>query len=342
MFPVSNTALHSASCVPRKRFTMDILAEIRRVIDLEIGTIHALRRDAGAAYEEAVRCLFACQGKVVVTGVGKSGIIARKIAATMVSTGTPAVFLHGADGMHGDVGIIGKHDVVLAVGKSGESEELIAVLQAARRIGAAVMTITARPASSMARCADVVLHTPIADEACPLKIAPTCSTTAALVVGDALAMALMKLRGVQPEDFAVNHPGGQLGKRLLLTVGDIMRSGDANPVVPVSRDVRVMLTEITRQRAGAVSIIDTAQRLLGLVTDYDIRHILESGQDVFGLTIPEIMNAAPEFVREEDNAYRTLEYMEKRAKPISVLPVLNRQDKVVGMIHLHDILARGL
>lgn len=321
---------------------MDILAEIRRVIDLEIGTITALRHHVGAAYEDAVCGLLSCQGKIVVTGVGKSGIIAQKIAATMVSTGTPAVFLHSADGMHGDVGIIGKGDVVLAVGKSGESDELIAILQVARRIGAKVLTITARPESRMARYADVVLHTAVEDEACPLNIAPTCSTTAALVVGDALAMALMKLRGFQPEDFAVNHPGGQLGKRLLLTVGDIMRSGAANPVVPVSSDVRLMLTEITRQRAGAVSIVDDEQRLLGLVTDYDIRCVLESQQDVFGLTIPEIMNATPECVFEDANAYLALEKMEKRTKPISVLPVLNRQEKVVGMIHLHDLMAHGL
>ena len=320
---------------------MDILAEIRRVIDLEAATINALKH-TGAAYEEAVRCLLACQGKVVVTGVGKSGIIAQKIAATMVSTGTPALFLHGADGMHGDVGIIGKDDIVLAIGKSGESDELIAILQVARRIGVKVIAVTAQRQSSMARSADFVLHTPIEEEACPLNIAPTCSTTAALVVGDALAMVLMKLRDFQPDDFAVNHPGGQLGKRLLLTVGDIMRSGDANPVVPVSSDVRVMLTEITRQRAGAVSIIDEAHHLLGLVTDYDIRRILESGKDLFGLTIAEMMNATPEYVREEDNAYQALETMEKRTKPISVLPVLNGQDAVVGMIHLHDIMARGL
>jgi len=321
---------------------MDILAEIRRVIDLEIGTITALKRHVGSAYEDAVRGLLSCQGKIVVTGVGKSGIIAQKIAATMVSTGTPAVFLHSADGMHGDVGIIGKGDVVLAVGKSGESDELIAILQVARRIGAKVLAITARPESRMARYADVVLHTSVEEEACPLNIAPTCSTTAALVVGDALAMALMKLHGFQPEDFAVNHPGGQLGKRLLLTVGDIMRSGAANPVVPVSSDVRLMLTEITRQRAGAVSIIDDEQRLLGLVTDYDIRCVLESQQDVFSLTIPEIMNATPEWVFEDANAYLALEKMRKRTKPISVLPVLSRQEKVVGMIHLHDLMAHGL
>ena len=319
---------------------MDVLAEIRRVIDLEVRTINALKPTP--AYEEAVRWLFDCQGKVVVTGVGKSGVIAQKIAATMVSTGTPALFLHSADGMHGGVGIIEKDDIVLAVGKSGESDELLAILPVARKIGARVISITAQPHSSMARHSDLVLHTPIKEEACPLNMAPTCSTTAALVVGDALAVALMKLRGFQPDDFAINHPGGQLGKRLLLTVGDLMRSGEANPVVHGAKDVRFMLTEMTRQRAGAVSIIDDEQQLVGLVTDYDVRRVLEAQKDVFGMTIQDIMNATPESVFEDENAYSALEKMEKREKPISVLPVLNRQKEVVGMVHLHDLVARGL
>ena len=320
--------------------TMDILAEIRRVIDLETRTINALTPTS--AYEEAVRWIFDCQGKVVVTGVGKSGIIAQKIAATMVSTGTPAVFLHSADGLHGGVGLIKQEDIVLAVGKSGESDELLAMLPVARKIGAKVVSITAQPHSSMARYSDLVLHTPIEEEACPLNMAPTCSTTAALVVGDALAVTLMKLRDFQSDDFAINHPGGQLGKRLLLTVGDLMRSGEANPVAHQTKDVRFMLTEMTRQRAGAVSIIDDERRLLGLVTDYDVRRVLETQKDVFGLAIQDIMNATPEYAFEDENAYAALEKMEKREKPISVLPVLNRQEQVVGMIHLHDIVARGL
>ncbi len=321
---------------------MDILAEIKRVIDLEAQTINALKPALGPAYEEAVRWIFDCRGQVVVTGVGKSGIIAQKIAATMVSTGTPAVFLHSADGLHGGVGIIKKDDIVLAIGKSGESDEVLAILSVARKIGAKVISITAQPRSSMARHSDLVLHTPIEEEACPLNMAPTCSTTVALVVGDALAVTLMKLRDFRPDDFAVNHPGGQLGKRLLLTVGDLMRSGEANPVVHGTKDVRFMLTEMTRQRAGAVSIIDDEHRLLGLVTDYDVRCVLEAQQDMFVLAILDIMNATPEFVYEDENAYAALEKMEKRTKPISVLPVLNRQKKVVGMIHLHDLVARGL
>ncbi|MXX11617.1 MAG: KpsF/GutQ family sugar-phosphate isomerase [Nitrospira sp. SB0677_bin_15] len=321
---------------------MDVLAEIRRVIDLEVRMIDALKPVLGPAYEEAVRWIFDCRGQVVVTGVGKSGVIAQKIAATMVSTGTPAVFLHGADGLHGGIGIVKKDDIVLAVGKSGESEELLAMLPVARKIGARVISITAQPRSSMARHSDLVLHTPIEEEACPLNMAPTCSTTVALVVGDALAVTLMKLRGFRSDDFAVNHPGGQLGKRLLLTVGDLMRSGEDNPVVHVAKDVRFMLTEMTRQRAGAVSIIEDEHRLLGLVTDYDVRRVLEAQKDVFALAIQDIMNAAPEFVYEDDNAYAALEKMEKRTKPISVLPVLNQETQVVGMIHLHDLIARGL
>ena len=321
---------------------MDVLAELRRVLELELHTIKRVADAIGPDYEEAVRVLFACSGKVVVTGVGKSGIIAQKIAATMVSTGTPAMFLHSSDGMHGDVGIIKKDDILLAIGKSGESDEMVAILPVVRKIGAKVISITAQPKSTMARHSNLVLHTPIDEEACPLNMAPTCSTTAALVVGDALAMALMKLRNFKPDDFALNHPGGQLGKRLLLTVGDIMRSGEANPVVHVSSTTRVMLSEITRKRAGAVSVIDNNQHLLGLVTDFDIRRVLESGKDIFSMTIKSVMNPKPDFVFENDNAYRALELMEKREKPISLLPVLNRNKKVVGMIHLHDLVARGL
>ncbi len=321
---------------------MNVLAEIQRVIDLEARTVNALKANLGPAYEEAVRWIFDGQGNVIVTGVGKSGIIAQKIAATMVSTGTPAMFLHSAEGLHGGVGIIKKDDIVLAIGKSGESDELLAMLPVARKIGAKVISITAQPNSTMAMHSDLVLHVPVEEEACPLNLAPTCSTTVALVVGDALAVALMKLRNFQPDDFAINHPGGQLGKRLLLTVGDLMRAGEANPIVSGAKDVRCMLTEMTRQRAGAVSIVDDEQRLLGLVTDYDIRRVLETQQDLFGMTIQEIMNRTPECVFEDENAYAALEKMEKRAKPISVLPVLNRREEVVGMIHIHDLVARGL
>ena len=321
---------------------MDIQAEIQRVIKLEGRTIERLLENVGPAYEEAVRLIYGCPGKVIVTGIGKSGLIAQKIASTMVSTGTPAMFLHPSEGMHGDIGIAHKADVILAISKSGESDEIIGLLPTIRRIGARMIVITAERDSMLAKHADLVLLTPIEEEACPLNMAPTCSTTAALVVGDALAMALMKLRNFQPEDFALYHPGGQLGKRLLLTVADVMRSGEANPTIHAATSSRDMLYIITNKRAGAVSVVDENNRLVGLVTDYDIRRTLEKGGDILRMRITEIMNPKPTFVYADDKAIRALEIMEKRDKPFLVLPVLDRQDKVVGMIHIHDLVSQGL
>ncbi len=321
---------------------MDILEELRRVIRLEAQALADLQASVSSQFEDAVRMLQACQGKVILMGVGKSGLIANKIAATMVSTGTPAVFLHGSEGMHGDIGIVAKDDIVLAVGKSGESEELLVLLPFIRKIGARIIAITAKLESSLARGSDLVLITPIEEEACPLNMAPTCSTTAALVLGDAIAMALMKLRNFQPDDFALFHPGGQLGKRLLLMVRDCMRHGEANPVIDLSQSIRMMLCEMTSKRAGAVSVIDDESRLLGLITDFDIRRILEQGRDFFSMTVAEVMNEKPTFIYDDEKAVNALAFMEKREKPISVLPVLDRREKVVGMIHLHDLIARGL
>ena len=321
---------------------MDILEELRRVIRLEAQALADLQASVSSQFEDAVRMLQACQGKVILMGVGKSGLIANKIAATMVSTGTPAVFLHGSEGMHGDIGIVAKDDIVLAVGKSGESEELLVLLPFIRKIGARIIAITAKLESSLARGSDLVLITPIEEEACPLNMAPTCSTTAALVLGDAIAMALMKLRNFQPDDFALFHPGGQLGKRLLLMVRDCMRQGEANPVIDLSKSIQMMLCEMTSKRAGAVSVIDDELRLLGLITDFDIRRILEQGKDFFSMTVAEVMNEKPTFIYDDEKAVNALAFMEKREKPISVLPVLDRREKVVGMIHLHDLIARGL
>jgi len=321
---------------------VDILEELRRVIRLEARALTHLEESLSSRFEDAVRMLQACEGKVILLGVGKSGLIANKIAATMVSTGTPAVFLHGSEGMHGDIGIVAKDDIVLAVGKSGESEELLALLPFIRKIGARIVSITAKPESTLAQGSDLVLITPIEEEACPLNMAPTCSTTAALVLGDAIAMALMKLRNFQLADFALFHPGGQLGKRLLLTVGDCMRKDDANPVIDLSQSIRTMLCEMTSKRAGAVSVIDDQHRLLGLITDFDIRRTLEEGHDPLGLTIAEVMNSKPNWVYKDEKAINALEFMEKREKPISVVPVLDRQEKVVGMVHLHDFLSRGI
>jgi arabinose-5-phosphate isomerase len=321
---------------------MDVLDELKRVLDLESETITITRNSLGHPYVEAVERIRRCSGKLILTGIGKSGLIAQKIASTMVSTGTPSLFLHPAEGLHGDIGVVQKADVVLALSKSGESDELIALLPSIKQIGACFILITGKPQSTLATQADIVLITPIKEEACPLNMAPTCSTTVALAVGDALAMTLMKLRNFKSEDFALYHPGGQLGKRLLLTVRDVMRSGQANPVIPATASIKEMLCEITGKRAGAVSVVDVAQQLLGLVTDYDIRRALEEGRDILRMTISELMNKTPTFIYEDEKAFQALEMMERRDKPFLVLPVLDRAQRVIGMVHLHDLVARGL
>jgi arabinose-5-phosphate isomerase len=321
---------------------MDILAEINRVMELEGQTLAKLRATVGPAYEQAVLLLYSCPGKVILTGIGKSGIVAQKIASTLVSTGTPAMFLHPSEGAHGDIGIAHKDDVIMAITKSGESDELIALLPSIRQIGARLILITASGESTLASHSDLVLLTPVEEEACPLNMAPTCSTTAALVVGDALAMALMKLRNFQPEEFALYHPGGQIGKRLLLTVRDLMRRGQRNAVVNLKATVQELFSELTAKHLGAVSVVDDAGKLVGLVTDYDIRHAVETGRNIFTMTVPEIMNPDPVSIHAADKAIKALKIMEERQKPLAVLPVVDGDRLVVGMIHLHDLIDKGL
>ena len=322
---------------------MNTIDEIRRVFQCEIDTLTCVQENLDESYAKAAGWLMQCRGKIVVTGMGKSGLIAQKIAATMVSTGTPAIFLHPGDGMHGDIGIIQEGDVIVAISKSGESEELLNVLMYVKRIRLQTIVITAEPRSSLAQASGLVLYTPVEKEACPLDLAPTSSTTAALVVGDALAMTLMKLRGITPDQFAIMHPGGILGLKLLLTVSDIMRYGNDNPVVSLDQNVREMLYEISNKRCGAVSVIDNAGHLIGLVTDYDVRRRLEDDGDFFSLPITDIMNRNPSYIYSDDKAAEALDIMRGREAPFLVLPVLDRiNERVVGMIHLHDLVAKGL
>lgn len=322
--------------------SINVTREIRRVIDLEARALLRVRASVNGSYDKAVRWMLECRGKVILSGVGKSGLIAQKIAATLSSTGTPAVYLPPTDAMHGGLGLIQKNDLIVAIGKSGESEEFSALLPTLRSIGARLIAITANVKSTLAKSADLILETPIEDEACPLNLAPTCSTTAALAVGDALAVAVMKLRDFKAEAFARNHPGGRLGRRLNLTVGDIMRGGEDNPVVRVNDTVAHMLVEITRLRAGAVSVVDARGRLVGLVTDYDIRRMLEKGLNPRRAKISDIMNPRPTSIRPEEPAVKAVTIMEKRKNPFNVLPVVDRSRRAVGMIQIHDLRARGL
>ena len=322
---------------------MNHLDEIDRVFRMEIETLARVRENLDDSYAKALELLLRCTGKVVVSGTGKSGIIAHKIASTLSSTGTPALFLYPGSGMHGDVGILQTGDLLLAISKSGETEELMSMLLYVKKLSVPVICITTVRESSLGKNSDQVLWTPVDEEACPLNLAPTSSTTAALVVGDALAMALMKARGLQPEQFALFHPGGQLGRRLLMTVESIMRSGESNPTVNANDTVRQMLSEITRKRCGAVSVVDDNGELVGLVTDYDIRQTLDGSKDIFSMAIPDIMMSKPTYIFSDEMAVNALDIMENREKPFMVLPVLDRETKkVVAMVHVHDLVAKGL
>ncbi|OIO06331.1 MAG: polyhydroxyalkanoate biosynthesis repressor PhaR [Elusimicrobia bacterium CG1_02_63_36] len=319
-----------------------VARSIRSVIELEARTLEDVRNAVDASYTHAVKLLLSCRGKVIVTGTGKSGLIAKKLAATFSSTGTPALYLHPTDGIHGDLGLVERKDLVIAIGKSGESLELTSIIPTLKRLRVKLIAITAAPKSALAKKADVCLNTPIRKEACPLNLAPTASTTAALAVGDALAVTLMKLRGFKREHFALLHPGGQLGKRLTLKVSDIMRGGEDNPTVRAGIPVSKMLVEITRKQAGAVNVVDVAGKLVGLVTDFDIRRALEAALDLRTLTVRAVMNPKPARILNTRPAYEAVDLMQNRERPFNVLPVVDKAGRSVGMVQIHDLRNRGL
>jgi arabinose-5-phosphate isomerase len=320
----------------------EILGELRQVFEIEIEALQSVAGSLSNEFARAVHAIVSSRGRVILMGIGKSGIIANKIAATMTSTGTAATYLHAGEALHGDLGIITESDVVIAIGKSGESGELNTLLPIVKKIGATVIAITGSPSSRMAKCADIVLELRIPREACPLNLAPTSSTTASLVLGDAIAVALMKIKNVSTADFARRHPGGQLGRRLLLQVKDVMRTGDRNPVVSIDDTVKHMLFLITAGQAGAISVVDSRGELAGLVSDYDVRKALEKTDAISAMSIREIMNPNPLCVTDDQLAADALAIMRSRPKPSAVLPVLNRKRKVVGMVHLMDLVSAGL
>src|SRR5262245_10134564 len=329
------------SAAVKSKAKLEILQEVANVLDIEIEALQAVRQQLGPEFEEAVRAFAECTGQIIVTGVGKSGIIANKIAATLRSTGTPAIFLHAGEALHGDVGIVNAKDIVLAVGKTGETRELNSLLRFLKKTGARIVSLTSNETSSMAMLSDIVLNLPVPREACPLNLAPTASTTAAVAVGDAIAVTLMKMKNVSAADFARHHPGGQLG-RLLLTVEDVMKKGDENPIILVDRPLKEMFTKITAFRIGAISVVGKNGELLGLVTDYDIRKALELDRDITSLSIREMMNPTPAVIFSDERALDALEAMKRRNKPTAVLPVVDRDRRVVGMVHLHDLISAGL
>jgi arabinose-5-phosphate isomerase len=321
---------------------INIESEIISVIDIEMKGISLLREHIDSSVKSAVETIFNCRGKVILTGMGKSGLVAKKIASTMSSVGTPAIFMHPAEGMHGDLGIIAAEDIVIAIGKSGESSELNGILPSIRSVGAKIIGIMGDANSTLARYSDIIINIGNAEEACPFNIAPTTSSTVTMVLGDAMAVALMKMRGFDVADYALLHPGGQIGKRLTMSVSDVMLKGSNNPIINSTESVKNCISEISRKLAGAVSIVDNDGKILGLVTDYDIRRHVEKEENIFAMEIKDIMNHDPIFIYDDDKAFSALKIMQEREKPITILSVLDRNNIVVGMLRMHDLVKEGL
>ena len=314
----------------------------RRVLRTEAEAILALAEQLGPDFDRAVDLLEGCRGKVVLTGMGKSGIICRKIAATLASTGTPAFFLHPAEGVHGDLGILARGDVVVAVSNSGETEELVEILPVIRRLRLGLVAVTGNPASTLARRSDVVLHVPVDREACPLNLAPMASTTATLALGDALAAALMERKGFSPEDFARFHPAGSLGRKLTLQVEDLMHEGDDVPRVGLEAPMGQVLLEMTSKRLGLTGVFDPDGLLRGVITDGDLRRGLERREDFLRLPAREVMTASPKAVPRGTLAVDALRVMERHA--ITALFVVEAEGsrRVCGVVHIHDLVKAGL
>jgi arabinose-5-phosphate isomerase len=307
-----------------------------RVFRLEAEAILGLIPKLDARFERAVEVLRNCGGRVIVTGMGKSGLIGRKIAATLASTGTPAYFLHPAEGVHGDLGMVARGDVVLALSNSGETDEVLAILPPLKRLGVPIVLLTGNPSSALARQCEVVLDVSVPEEACPMNLAPTSSTTAALAAGDALALALLELRGLRPEDYAALHPRGTLGWRALFRVADLMLSGDAVPVVSDTTPLREVIVEMTRKRKGMTTVVDGEGRLAGVITDGDLRRLHLRGGSIDDLTAGQVASREPKIIRADDLAAKALEVME--TWQITSLVIVDQARRPVGIIHMHDVL----
>lgn len=306
------------------------------VLRIETEALAALPQRIDESFVQACEIILGCAGRVVVSGIGKSGHVARKIAATLASTGTPAFFVHPAEASHGDLGMITRDDVLLALSNSGATEELLAIVPLVKRRGARLIAMTGRPDSPLARLADVHLDAAVAREACPLNLAPTASTTASLALGDALAVALLDARGFGLEDFASSHPGGALGRRLLTHVSDVMRTGDAVPSVPADAPLSTAILEITRKRMGMTAVVATDGSVQGIFTDGDLRRLLERDGDIRSLTAGQAMTRSPATIGPAALAAEAVRAMEDRR--ISQLLVVDEAGRLVGAVHIHDLL----
>lgn len=314
-----------------------LIASGRRVLDIEARALHALQDRLGPAFAEACRRLLACPGRVVCTGMGKSGHIATKIAATLASTGTPAFFMHPGEASHGDLGMVTDSDLVLALSNSGETDEILTIIPVLKRKGNLLIALTGRPESNLARLADVHLDVSVPEEACPLGLAPTASTTAALAMGDALAVALLEARGFTEEDFARSHPAGSLGRRLLMHISDIMHTGTDVPRVPATATVSEALVEMSRKRLGMTAVVDGDDRLLGIFTDGDLRRALDDAEvDLRATPVDRLMAHSPKTITGDRLAIEAAHLME--TYKINALVVVDEHQRVVGALNIHDLL----
>ncbi len=312
----------------------------RKVIRIERDALTNLLSRIDSRFEKACELILRSRGRVVVTGMGKPGFIAQKISATLSSTGTPSLFLHPAEALHGDLGRVMKEDVIVAFSNSGQTEEVLKLLPVIKKIGAKLISFTGNTHSVLARHSDVVLNVHVKKEACPLNLAPTASTTAMLALGDALALALLEKKGFKAEDFAFYHPGGNIGKKLLLRVEDIMRTGRSNPIVPGKMKVKEVLYRITKCRAGSATIVGADGRLAGIFTDGDLRRHLRNGGDLLDLSVSEVMTKDPISIVENRLAVEALEIL--RSKKIDEIPVVDRKKKPVGLLDVQDLLKAGI
>ena len=317
-----------------------LLTLARQVLDIEADALRAMSDSLDIGFADAVHLILACTGRVVVSGMGKSGHIGGKIAATLASTGTPAFFMHPGEASHGDLGMIAHDDVVLALSNSGESNEIVSIVPLIKRRGAKLVAMTGNPNSTLAREADAHLNAGVDKEACPLKLAPTASTTAALALGDALAMALLDARGFSADYFARTHPGGTLGRRLLVHVRDIMHSGDELPKIDGDASLKTALLEMTRKGLGMTAVVDAAGKVVGLFTDGDLRRTLEHTLDLQQARIADVMTRNPKTIRADELAVAAVEKME--TLKINGLLVVEDDNTLVGALNMHDLLKAGV
>jgi arabinose-5-phosphate isomerase len=308
----------------------------RDTFDIEARALTGLKARQGQEFAQAVQAMLACHGRVIVMGMGKSGHVGRKIAATLASTGTPAFFVHPAEASHGDLGMVTPGDVVLAISNSGEVDELTAILPAVKRVGVTLVAMTGRAESTLARHADITLSSAVDEEACPLNLAPTASTTAQMALGDALAVALLDARGFREEDFARSHPGGSLGRKLLTHVRDLMRTGDALPQVGPDTPFTEMMREMSGKGLGAAAITDPQGHVLGIFTDGDLRRCIERGTDLRGLTAGEVMSKKPRSVRADALAVDAADLMEEAR--ITLVLVVDAEQQLVGALNFNDLM----